>query len=200
MIRPQPLAELAKYVVAPQGMEILHYTYFSRKLISAGVLPAETQFFADQVGVGGATSRDTNMTKPSAIGNPRSMLVQFITCAVYNVTAAQVILAGVAQAAQQLLYQTFIRVDLLDKEYLTIPTYMVPAGGGLYVNGVGAALNALGVSNGTPEKKNCLNVELPLEREASFVFRMVSSAATITLGVDMHIEMAIHGLLLRPRQ
>lgn len=200
-IKTQPSLALVDFMTPPDNMECLKYTFFSRKAISAGAVGRETQFFSDQIGVGGATSRDTNMTKPAAMGNPRRFLMQWLNCAIYSVTAAEAIAVDVAEDIQQLLTQTYIRLELLDKEYLTVPTFAVPAGGGMWGAGGGTLAGPVFVTNGVPDKRNAYPVELPLEREASFTFKMINaSSAGITTSKDLYVELLMTGLLLRPRQ
>lgn len=199
MVNPQPGVNLADFVTAPAGMEVLRYSFYNRKAFSAAAFPASTQFFSDQIGVGAVNSRGTNMTKGSAIGNPRRFLIQFINCAVYNVATAEVILVDAAQDIQQVLMQTVIRCELLDKEYLTVPTYVVPAGGGMTGNGGGTLAGPVFVNNGVPDKRNAYPVELPLEREASFNFTLLAPTA-FTISKALYVEIILTGLLLRPRQ
>jgi len=200
MLIPANNPMLADFVSPPLGFELLRYTFYSRKCISAGAWPSETVFFSDQVGVGGATTRDTNMTKPAAMGNPRRFLMQWINCAIYSVSATSTsVPTSILDDVSQVLYQTHLRIELLDKEYLTCPTFHIPAGGGLS-GATGVVATEFGTS-GSPDKKNAYPVELPLEREASFAFRLRNAVTGgFTTSVDLYVEYLLTGLLLRPNQ
>ena len=208
MINPAVRSELAAFIAPPGGAEVLRYSYFSRKFIPAttpNVWPSEVQFFSDQNGVGGATARDTNMTKGSAIGNPRRFLAQFLNFNIYCALPAQAILGTAVAEANEILMQTTIRIDVLDKEYLTVPAWTVPAGGGTLWTGGGTLANGT-FTNGSPDKRNAYPIELNLEREASFSVRLLSPvvpAAGVYIGVTTlgyYVECVLTGLLLRPGQ
>jgi hypothetical protein len=196
MIRPAPRPDLMAFSMPPEGAEVLKYTYYSRKTLSAGV-QADVQFFSDQVGVSGATLRSTNMTKGSAIGNPRRFLAQFLNFNLYAVTAASVTTNTVSQDVNQVLMQTVCKITVLDKEYLTVPSWVVPSGGGLFATGGGAAM--FSPLNGWPSKQNAYPIEINLEREASFSVQLLFPVA-VTTTVDLLAEYCLTGLLLRPKQ
>ena len=204
---------MVEFANPPASMEVIKYTYFSRKLVGAQAVnwPSETQFFTDQVGVAGATARDTNLQKPNTLAsNPNKFLGQFINCTMYNtvssVTSVTPVTAtpGLLTDINQVIMQTYLRMELMSKEYLTVPTYHVPAGGGLWAPGLLAQVGTGGV-NGEPTHRNAYACEIPFERETTLVFKMINaniagaSTAIITVNA-LYVEMAITGLLMRPRQ
>lgn len=191
--------ELIDFSRPPSGSEVLRYSYYDRKLVAAGAWPAELLFFSDQQGVAGATIRDTNMTKGSAIGNPRRFLAQYLNFNIYSFEKAEVIAALAVPYMQEVLMQTVIKVTVLDKEYLTVPSWFVPAGGGLQVS-IGGHLTAMTANNGNPDKRNAYPIELNLEREASFNVKLLLPTAGPTEQVNLKAEMVLTGLLLRPKQ
>ena len=207
MVHPATRVELLEFQTPPPGSEVIRYSYWSRKLLPAAALAASYQFFSDQVGVGTVTGRDTNMTKPSAIGNPRRFLAQFINCHVYAGGSTSCTLVNVGIDTCQVINTSNIRIDLLDKEYLTLPTWMVPCGGGPVIQGstgtaAGPVVGALTVLNGVPDKRNAYPIELPLEREASFSVALQFPGTPPTLSVvgGIYVDIVLTGLLIRPRQ
>lgn len=199
MINPAARLDLLAFSQPPDGSEVLRYSYYSRKSVAAAPWVADIQFFSDQVGVGGATLRDTNMTKGSAIGNPRRFLAQFLNFNVYNIEIAEVLEPEQAGAIQLVLMQTVTKITVLDKEYLTVPTWTVPAGGGMTGVGGGSLAGPVFVNNGNPDKRNAYPIELNLEREASFSVNLLAPIA-FTTAKNLVVEYVITGLLLRPRQ
>jgi len=198
MLQPAPRLDLLEFVTPPQGAELIRYSYYSRKEVSSGVWPSELQFFADQAGVAGATIRDTNMTKGSAIGNPRRFLAQFINLDVYCIDQAEAIAPDVSANLAELLRQLVLKIECLDKEYLTVPAWIVPAGGGL-TGFSGDTVDI--VANGVADKRNAYPIELNLEREASFSVKLLSPVAGgVTTTKDLIAEIVLTGLLLRPKQ
>ena len=191
----------------PAIMEVIKYTFWSRKLIAistAGNWPSETQFFTDQVGVAGATARDTNLSKPNTLAsNPNKFLGQFLNCTMYNTVAAVAVVPSLITDINQVIMQTFLRLELMSKEYLTVPTYHVPAGGGtwqpgLFTGAIGSAVN------GIPQHSNAYACEIPFERETTLTFKMLCTAGAGTYAIvttnALHVEISITGLLMRPRQ
>lgn len=198
-INPAARMDLIAFNQPPDGSEVLRYSYYSRKAITGGaVWPADLQFFSDQQGVAGATIRDTNMTKGSAIGNPRRFLAQYLNLNIYSVVKAEVIAVAVVQDLQEALMQTVVKITVLDKEYLTVPSWVVPAGGGLVVS-IGGHATALMATNGNADKRNAYPIEINLEREASFSVNLLSPVA-ITPVKNLYAEFVLTGLLLRPKQ
>ena len=205
-INPAVRSELAAFIAPPANAEVTRYSYYSRKIFTAAAQSGNFQFFSDQVGVGGMTTRDTNMTKGSAIGNPRRFLAQWLNCIIYPAGSTALSLVNAAIDVWQLIMGTTTRIDLLDKEYLTVPTWCIPAGGGPVVMGstgtaAGPVVGALAVANGNPDKKNAYPIELNLEREASFsVTMMFPAAITLSCVGGLYVEYVLTGLLLRPHQ
>lgn len=198
---------MVEFANPPQNMEVIKYTFWSRKLVAisiAGAWPSEIPFFTDQVGVAGATGRDTNLSKPNTLAsNPNKFLGQFLNCTAYNTVAAIAVVASLITDINQVVMQTYLRLELMSKEYLTVPTYHVPAGGGtwqpgLFTGAIGSA------TNGVPMHRNCYAVELPFERETTLTLKMLCTAGAGTYAIvttnALHVEVAITGLLMRPKQ
>lgn len=206
MVNPAIRADLASFIAPPANAEVTRYSYYSRKLFAAAATSGNYQFFSDQVGVNSMTIRDTNMTKGSAIGNPRRFLAQWLNCIVYAAGPTSTSLVNVAMDINWLIMSTTVRIDVLDKEYLTVPTWCIPAGGGPVITGVtgtaaGPVVGAIGITNGNPDKKNAYPIEINLEREASFAVTLMFPAAYTVLSVGgVYVEFVMTGLLLRPRQ
>jgi hypothetical protein len=206
MVHPATRLDLLEFQTPPPGAEVTRYSYYSRKLLAAAAQTGSLQFFSDQVGVAGATIRDTNMTKGSAIGNPRRFLAQFLNCHIYVAGSTGPSLVNASVDVVQLVNGTVTRIDLLDKEYLTVPTWKIPAGGGAFSSGVtgtaaGPVVGALTTLNGHPDMKNAYPVELNLEREASFSVTLLFPASiTLSAVGGVYVEYMLTGLLLRPRQ
>lgn len=210
MIKTQPSAGLLDFAVPPPNYEAIKYTYYSRKVFATSDALTTKNFFSDQVGVSSATLRDTNMTKPNAIANPKRFLAQWMNFRVYTILAADMTTAATIKTTlsnvNAILVNGVFQIKLLDKEYLTIPALDVPAGGGM-VSAMGGAASALDGAatpvNGVPSRGNAYPLELPLEREASFTIDLLfpaSGIVALSAAGSLYGEVCLTGILLRPRQ
>jgi len=207
MIKPNPMGSLMQFVNPPAHYEVIKYTFYSRKLVPAsiaGAFPSEIQFFTDQIGVAGATARDTNLQKPNILAsNPNRFLGQFLNFTVYNTVEAIAVDPSLITDMNQVIMQTYIRLELLSKEYLTVPTHHIPAGGGVWAAGLFTGYIG-GAVNGFPQHSNAYACEIPFERETAFTYKVMQSAGAGTYAIvttnALHLEASITGLLLRPTQ
>jgi len=189
-----------RFVNPPAGYDSLNYGFHHRKNIAAGAQTGTLSFFD---GAGGTTLLETNLTR-GTISKENAFLLQFVNCEITVnaetglVTDTNVLLQ--VASLHMIMHRSLITLSLGPTEYFTLPTWRVPAGGGITgvaTGGAAAATDFAALTNGIATIHNAYPVRIPLESQDDIKWGL-NWPASATTTLDMAVTMVMTGLLLRP--
>ncbi len=164
MLTPSVNGNTQRFVDGLANFDLLYYTYYHRTVGSTGAQAAPLVFFQ---AVNGANLLTTNMNG-GQIPKDNAFLVQHINCNIVTSNEASLVsdaeFAKVVKDLHLLLSKSVVFLGLGPTEYLTVPTWQLPAGGGMA--GATGAASAAGtsvgfVTNGAPVHQNAYPIRLP---------------------------------------
>ena len=195
--------KLMDFATPRKTEELVPWSYYDRNTFSAGALATSTPFFNAVA----TDSRDGNMELAQQIPSPKRFLVTQIRVHIASILSTGVWTTGATTSGTIIndtnLFQADTQVSfaLGDKNYLLVPTWKLPSGGGLFGLHTDAVADtsAGGSTNGWPRVKNGYQGAWPIPPNTAFTIALKAPGAN-TIANDMVVTISLDGWLIRPKQ
>lgn len=198
---PQPFSPTPTRAFQPTGVgqfQAIHDMKWATRSLAAGAIPATTNFF------GAAPSSDLTVDRYE---QPNTLVSSAKIYTIYGLFAQ--IWAGAAAVFgdfEKVINYCAVRIVTAQKEYGVFPLNLLPAGGGLFVQGGNISVtpaaspggqSPAGILNGQPGRNACFTFANPLEIQAnqSFYMELLGPTATAqTLTGAMNVRLVLDGV------
>ena len=202
---------------------IVHELYHIKTLTGAANgatnIPSELSFFQIKTGQNDdngvpTTYEELNMEVAGQIGTPYKFWGQYLQAFVLPSKASNVPAYGIAvkttpelyfaNNAMRLLSRGVVTINILNQPLIRVaPISGIPAGMGVMTNAVSgfdSVINSEMAVNGVAAGSNKYPIDLYLENQLSFDFKVSFPGGVFPLYCDLRLGFKISGFLVRPRQ
>lgn len=197
--------KLKEFLTPRQNEEAVKYVFYDQQSFAATTVPAVTNYFAALAANTEVGNTGDGQSLASQIAAGSRFLITSIRCSINSIIATPVDLNTAATVsdiwndAYLLMYRTQLRLSIAGRPFLTAPTWMLPAGGGIAGDiGVDAtATTAAGfVTNGWADCRNKFEGAWPLPPTVNFQVQILCPNAVTMLAVEK-LTVALEGWLIR---
>ena len=173
---PSPFAPAARPVIEP----IVQPLYDVVTL--ATTLATDNLFFAVPRGQTGKTFRDTNIDTAGSLPSPKIFVILNLNINVSQDGASS--LANQVTDLNDILYQTAFNLFIGTKDYLNVPTYMLPSNYGIRANFGGAATDTSAYHGGPIFRTERKPITIPPQQNFS---ANIQPKGTVTLNATRDV-------------
>ncbi len=187
--------------IYPTGMQLTTQPLWFRQSYVSGTTTQLSFFNATAAGIAG------NMDLAGALSFPKSFIIRAIRMVPQLLTAVSATTTlTIWVDLQNIGYTSFHTLRVLDKEYLRIPSFMLPSGAGIGTPAAAATFTAplsITVGNwGTADPRSIFTLLDPLwlETQVSFTYTIDWAAAVTLVAGNSNIFVVFDGQVIRPVQ